>query len=404
MNRGSLWRWMWGVALGLAALAGLLALNAHLARTYPGGAAFWPLWRGARAWLLHGQSPYARPETGPAPPWAAGATFDLPLFAALPLLPYALVNDYVWARALWMLTLELSLAGTVALAAWSLHWQGRSRQILALMVILTGPWAVAAVGQGRSEVLLLPLAWLAAHGWRRGRAWPAAMAAAWLWTWPALALPWLGVWGLWLVARPERRRLALAWLVASGGLFALATVLQPGWFTAYVTAWVQSHLLSPPPVWGAPHALALALPGLGRKLGWAVAALAAMLLVAEGVSAWGKSWLHTAWTASLAVTVAPWLGLPWSPISAAVLLWLPWLLVWALWDQRWLYGPRAVVLSALGLWLLGWAWSRPLTAAWEPRLGPAVGYGLLPLTALFGLYFVRWWATHADWWAADERP
>ncbi len=401
MSRAGL-RWALLGLLGLALVGGLLAFNVHLARAYPGGAAFWPLWRGARGWLLHGQSPYAPPASGPEPPWAAGTTFDLPLFAALPLLPYALVDDYAWARALWMLTLELGLALTVLLTAWTLHWRGRARLGIALAVVLTGPWAAEAVLRGRSEVLMLPLALLAAHGWRRGRTWPAALAAAWLWVWPVLALPWLLVWGMGLLSRPERRRMALAWATTSAGLFALATALQPGWFAAYLTAWARSHVLVPPPVWGLPHALALALPGLGDKLGWAVAALAAALLLAELVAAWGKSWLHTAWTAALAWTLAPWLGLPVSPPAAALLALVPLLLVWALWDQRWLYGPRAVVLSALGLGLLAWLLSRPVTPPLLPRLGPAVGYGLLPLAALFGLYFVRWWATHADWWAEAE--
>ena len=388
-------------ALVLVGLAGLLLVNLRYARQHPGGAAFWPLWQGTRGWLLQGTSPYAPPSAGPQPPWAAGRAFDLPPALALLLTPYALVADYALARALWMLTLEVALLATPILAAWALHGPRGPRLALAVAFALLGPWGVAAVVDGRVTALLLPLAVLAAHGWRRGWTWPAALLAQALWARPVLFGPWLLVWALWLFSRSDRRGAALAWAAASGGVFALSSLLVPDWFAAYAQAWLHNRLLDGPVLWGWPHALAQALPGLGGKLGWAVAAVTAGVLLVESLHTARKSWLHAAWTASLALAWVPWLGLPAAPSDTALAALLAGLLVWALWDQRWLYGPRAVVLTAAGGWLLAWLAVRGPGGAFPPHLGLGLSYGWGPLLVGLGLYSVRWWATHADWWAQE---
>ncbi len=390
-----------GALLGLLAvlgLGGLLAADVAWARTHPGGAAFWPLWRGARAFLLTGASPYAPVTAGPQPPWAAGHTFDLPLYAVVWVAPYALIADYVWARALWMWTLQLALlvSGLLATRLW--RGPGAPRRWLVVALLAAGPWSVAAVLQGRFVVLLLPLAVLAAAGWRVGRVWGPALAAVWLIARPAFFGPWLLAWGLWLLSRRHGQRALGAWLGLSAVAWLVGRGLQANWFSAYLTAWWRGHQPAAGVLWGAPQALRLALPGVGPKLGWALVVGTLLWLLIEGVAAWGKSWLHAAWFAALALALTPWIGLPLAPEVAGLSVVLVGPLIWALWDQRWLYGPTAVVFSSVGGSLVAWALSRASDAG-GPIVGPGLGYGWLPLGLVFGLYWVRWWATHADWWA-----
>ena len=115
------------ILVALAILGGLVWANMLYVRTQTVEKNFLVPWLGARTFLQYGESPYDTPATQRAQIVYYGRLADegqdplilwLPFPVELFYLPFALVTDYVLARAIWMTCLEIAL---VALAFLSLR-------------------------------------------------------------------------------------------------------------------------------------------------------------------------------------------------------------------------------------------------------------------------------------------
>src|SRR4030042_3192203 len=126
------WLWVFLAILILLAAAGGIWANLKLAETLPGGEEFLVHWYGIRSWITEGNSPYnpaVRLETEvlfyghPAQFEEPRLAFLSPLYSALLFFPFALIENYTLARALWMLVLELALLGTLMVSASLAGWE-----------------------------------------------------------------------------------------------------------------------------------------------------------------------------------------------------------------------------------------------------------------------------------------
>ena len=121
------------IALGMVlALFGLTYANYRFSLSQPEGKHFVPRWLGARYWVKNGVSPYDE-QVGLAAqkeiyghPVVSGGKEDLylfayPFFSIFVFVPFALF-DIVWAKAIWMTCLEVSLvllaSSSIKLVKW----------------------------------------------------------------------------------------------------------------------------------------------------------------------------------------------------------------------------------------------------------------------------------------------
>ncbi|MFB3896919.1 MAG: hypothetical protein ACE14V_11525, partial [bacterium] len=153
------------ILLILFILAGLGWVNYRLAAQNEGGRSFLIYWVSARALIVDGDDPYSeevaadiqaaiREHSVKPPPFHR---FTAPLYALLLFLPFALVEDFALAQALWMLFLELSL-GLLILACWRLvKWRANAWNApIYLLFALTWIHSLFALWEG-SDVILVAL-------------------------------------------------------------------------------------------------------------------------------------------------------------------------------------------------------------------------------------------------------
>jgi hypothetical protein len=392
---------LWGIfVLFLALPAGLLWFNLTYLPRFTTGGHFPGYWTWSRTFLKDGHSPYTQTSLNriqrlhtqlgenEADPSAA---LTHPLHAVLLLAPFALVDDYPLAQALWTTALQAAL---LFLTFYSLHLTGwRVRPWLAVLLALFGlSWfyGVYALLSGDLAVLIAVLlamfygALKAGLDELGGFLLALATAAPFL---VALLVLFSLLWALF-----QRRWRFLTWFLGSLVLFVFAGVLfLPAWPLHYFE-FMRAYLIEGS--WLSAHtAFALLSPGLGARLALLFSALLAVLLLWEWWRACSSREVSRfLWVAFLTLAVSFLLGLPASP-TGPVLLLMPLVFVFSVFEVRWARTGQTLVLASLFLlfslpWFLYW---RMTHNAAPPE---SLTYLLfpLPLYLIVALYWVRYWA------------
>ena len=393
-TRQALFRIAIVAAAGVAGLGLLYAASLAVARTWPGGEALRYPWEALRAFFFRGENPYHRLALLYA--WAqqdgvAVAPQPYPFPETLALLsPLALLDDFMLARAWALWGGALGLLATLVMAARALRWRpGRGLGAMTVAFVLTGYFSVVALLRADVVVLVAVLLAAALMSVLAGRDDLAGVALAFTLVKPDVVLYPALFLLLWAVSR-RRWRLWCGFWGMTFLLLALAFWLQPSW--PLEMAFLLVRFGSGP---SPRFALAQAVPGVGRQLGWLMTAGVAVAVLAEWVGAWGRSPHQAVWTTTLTVLGALLVGGRISPADQVLLL-LPLLLVWVYWSSRWkAYGRPASAAVLLLLWVLPWlAWGGDLFSG----SGACLSVGMCfaePLVVWVLLYTVRWWATRA---------
>jgi len=121
------------LVLAIGGLAAALVWGNHqFALSNPGGEHFLVDWFSARSLFIDGINPYSETARNNLYAFAqndagvvleTGSRFDVPLYSAFVTLPFALIQDYELARALWMTFLEGLLAALVFLGLSLARWK-----------------------------------------------------------------------------------------------------------------------------------------------------------------------------------------------------------------------------------------------------------------------------------------
>ncbi len=379
---------------GMAGLAAVYALSAWVVRLWPGGEALRYPWEAMRAFLFGGDDPYRRlallygwsQRDGFA---VAPQPYPFPMALAL-FAPLALLKDFAAARTWAMWGAVLALVAAVALVARSLRWRpGGSGAVALGAFALTGYFAVVALLRADVVVLVLLLLMIALAALLDGRDDLAGIALTFTLIKPGLSLyPTLFLL-LWAASR-RRWRLWRGFWGSTAVLLVLAFWLLPSWGLEMAFLLLRFKAAASPRL-----ALAHAVPGVGRQVGWLLVAVVAVAVLAEWAASWGQSVYQAAWTTALTVVGALLVGGRVVPADQVLLL-LPLLWVWAYWSSRWkTYGRPAAALTLAVFWVLPWLF-------WGGRLFSASGVcasvGMCffePLVVWVLLYTVRWWAARA---------
>lgn len=384
----------------LAAIAGgLLWANINFVRSTPGGGDFYVLWQGTRNFSVEGSLPY-NDLTRQVDDYVYGFNptsreplrlFSLPLYLVLFYIPFALIQDPLLARAVWMVFLEFELLGLVLLTFQLIRW--RPAWPYLIILYLFGVFWAPAVSSLFAGTLIIFQAVLLfgairAIEFHADEIAGALMSLAWF-NIEIMALPILLVmfWGL----TNRRWRITAGFLMGTLLLIGLSVLFNTQWIFPYLSAIVGNWQNNPYP--STYSLLEGWLPGVGIRLAQVLTVVVAFILLMEWRAVRGKDMRWLVWTVSFTAALTPLLGVPFSP--QWLVLSLPALLVvLSIMDQRW--GPFGR-WSAVALFMV------VFFGLWRAFLvnDKTAFIFLFPMLLIFLLYWVRWWAVSAPRLWAD---
>jgi hypothetical protein len=390
------------VCLALAALGGLVWVNTINARSQPVEKAFLVPWLGARTLLQYGDSPYGEPATQRAQVvfygrLAAQGQEPLILWLPLPLellyFPFALLPDYVLARAIWTTCLELAMLALGYLCLQVTGWKP-GRLLIPLILLFPLFWVYGAFsllsGSAAGFIALALAGYLLALRGERdelaGGLLILLVGAPRLTGFLALFLFW------WIIYR-RRWRVLWGFFMGIAVLLGLSFLLIPDWFLPFLRG-LLAHLPYNPGFIPS-GILASWSPAVGQRLGWAVAAGLLLILIFEWRNSLKKDFRVLLWTVSLTVAVTPLMGIPMVPMDYPILF-LPLIMFLAIlserrpWVKRWGIAGILLVLFLTGTWYLTLSLIRANAYA-------DLTYILIilpPVLLGLGLGWMRWWYLH----------
>jgi hypothetical protein len=387
--------------LAVLILGGLTYANYRFAEQNPGGNDFIPRWLGTRLFLENGQSPYSPEVTRAIQRMIYGRAaqagedqvlFVYPFYSFLIFTPFAMVEDYVLARALWMTVLEVAL-GLLAVLGISLSRWKIPPFLLALLLIFSLLWyhGLRPVINGNASVLValfLALAFLCIRAEYDALAGFLLALSTIKPQMVVLLIPFVLLWA----ASHRRWALVTSTLASIAFLAAGASLFISNWLLQNIQQVLAYPDYTLP---GSPGAIfTLVLPGAGRQMGWALTIIMTGLILVEWFSALWKDFRWFLWAACLTLVATNLIGVR-TATENYIAIFPGLVLVFATWDERWGRAGRWLVLTSMALLFFGlWAlFLRTVVPADQPLQHPVMFFPF-PLFMLAGLYWVRWWATH----------
>ena len=383
----------------LLILAGLTVVNLNFSRQNPGGNDFLVHWVGTRALLLDGISPYSDEAAlqiqemaygRPARPGEHELRVAYPVYSVAVFFPFALVNDFNLARALWMTLLEAALLLLTYFSIRLVNWKPSLLSLAAFFVFGVLLYhSVRPLINGKA-VILVALGLVGGLAALRARMDELAGILFALTTIKpqvvVLVVAWVLVWGV-----TQRRWRLVSWLVGTQViLIAVGFLLLPNWLLENLREVLRYPGYNPPGTLTA--ALASWFPSVGRRIGMVISGVLALVLLVEWNYGRSKPYNAFLWTFFLTLTISQWIGIQTDPGNFIVLL--PALaLVYATWEARWrntgktLTGVNLLILL-VGIW---WLFISTVSYGDQPQQS-ALLFLPLPAYLLVTLYWIRWWA------------
>jgi len=309
-----------------------------------------------------------------------------PIYVELLFVPFALIENFLLARILWMLVLELSLIAAVFLSLRILDWQPNPILFSAFLVfsILWFP-AVRSVASGSLIIIVAVLLISALAAIRSHRDDLAGIIMALSTIQPQIAILQIFLMVIWAIFR--RRKRFLVWFAGSWIFLILVGMLAiPTWPLQYISA-VLRHFRGGP--LSTIHAALVGwLPGVGYNLGKIVVALVIIALV------WGwwitkkQSFRVLVWTACITITLTLWISSI-NDLSMLVMLIIVFALIFSVWSERWpQFGPWGSAFSMFLLTIGSWVLVQYKSETSHQMQQIII---FLPAFLLIALTWVRWW-------------
>jgi hypothetical protein len=430
-------RWLSGQEIRIIAafvilLSALLALNIYLARILPGGEWLYLRRNGMRAFLSQYLETSSGSKYGRLMPdgksallttriepygstvaqsvqqivYARNAFADEyryvlsdPFYIVLLYTPLALFPDFTIARAIWMLLSEAALLFVALFSFRLVEWEPPRWLFITLIgFALFSFFSLNALITASPAVFLtfLYLSILLAL-----RSFSDELAGALLllvaYQWEVGGLFFLSIL---IFVMVNRRWSVLAGFGMSAVVMLIASFLVfPGWGSSYFRA-VISNVLQGSRL-NLSYILSAWLPDIRLLPAWALFALTVAIVAIESVSAAPAPFRRVTWVAVLSLALMPLAGLAIFPSNLVVLIPSVILVVAMVWE-RWRRRRLLVVLLILLV-----AFAVPFALYYQTLLVYAPLYTDLlsvipPVTAVLGLYWMRWWVVHSPRTWADQ--
>jgi hypothetical protein len=400
------------IFLAISLLSGLVWANTLFARNNFGETDFLVPWLAARTMLQNGDNPYSETAANRTRIMyyghnAAGNEDPLVLWVPFPVelfyFPFALVDNYVLARSLWMACLEIAL-GALALCSLQLTGWKPGRFILPAILIFSVLWVYGFLPlSGGRAVILVALAIVGLLlALRDGRDELAGSLLVVPFFKPDIAGI-LVLLILWWAIYYRRGRVLAGFGMVLVLLLAISFFILPNWFIPFIRGMIShlefSQALTPGGI------LASIFPEVGPRLGWVLTGVMLVILFIEWRKVRRKEFRHFLWTISLTLVCTPLLGIPVIPQDYVLLL-LPLIHFLSIVEERW---SRPGRWSVAGLMLLGiffglWLVTARLFLAGMSVTTNSVLVLVFPFLLLVGLYWMRWWAVRPPRTWSDSLP
>jgi hypothetical protein len=390
---------------GFLSIVGLIIFVAILGRANyrfavqnPGGNDFLVHWLGTRSFITEGISPYSdevalRIQMLVYGHPAQGGEHELrvvyPFYSQLIFAPFALIADYTLARTVWMTFSEIVIVFTAGLSMRLTRWQP-NRWLLPIFLIFSLLWyhGLRAVINGNAVVVVTLLVVAALMAIREKRDMLAGILLALATVKPHLVVFPIVFIFIWAVS--QKRRGLIGWTCASvAALAILGMAFLPNWMLQNILEILKFPNYNPALTFG--EAFQEWWPGIGTQLKWGLAIFLSAVLIIEWWSAWGKGFPHFLWTLCLTLTVSQWIGIATDP-GNFILLFLPMVLIFSVWRERWGKGGDWIVLTVLVVLFVGlWAIFLNTVEYGNQPIQHPIMFLPMPLFTLLGLYWIRWW-------------
>lgn len=396
------------VFVSIVTLGGGIWASYQIASQDVAGGRFWIEWIALRAKVADGISPYSttvsnriQDQVGTLYYWTPDSkpVYINPLSSAIITLPFSLISNATLAHTAWLVVqfvvILLTILAGVRFSGWKPAWWFFF--FLVLLILLSVRTTVSWY-EGSMTIWVAGLSagiLLAIHGKRYELA---GILLALSMIQPHVIILFVVFVLIW--AGSQRRWVLIFWFFSTLLILIILSVfLVPDWPIQYLRILWNFPKYFPSGTPG--FAFQTWWPGMGRQLGWLLSVFLGIILMIEWWLARRSNFRWFLWTACLTLAITPWIGIPVSP-DIHVLLSLPFVVVVAMFEERWQKSGKLVVLAFVGSVFI-WEWFLVLNT--QGYIGSNLGLGLMfphPLLLLFGLYWVRWWTIRPKRLLVDE--
>ena len=388
----------WITLLSIVGVVGLVFLNLNLSEQFVHQDEFAPRWVAAKQWMTEGTSPYDRevfeqtqalwkPYGYTADELSQGHYLDL-VWNLFLFLPFSFL-PYLVARAIWMTIITLALFFSIwfGFELAGVRFHPIEKVLIALLITLSYPSFKLILNAS-----VLPLyVFFMIIGTKKaleGRSTAAGIYLLLSFGMFPLSLILAIFFAIWLGSRRDSGFLSI-YLAGFAFLLVTSLILFPGWIPEWFANLVQVH---PDLSWVDTPLMRMAdfFPGAYQPLAISLHVLTVFVLLVEwyGLPESGERQIR--WKALLTMNLISFLN----PASSAVYLLLAWpglFLFFNFLDEKWKIGGKIVSWTVF-LILLNSFWTDfQKTQNWSSTESTVVSI-LLPIIALIGLEWTRWWA------------
>lgn len=380
------------VALTLAAVGGWYWANFHFFSNEGGGSDFAVYWNSGRTVLYDNATPYGELASLRSQNTIFGiagragdppALLDLPFHIEVFVLPFAFIQNFKVAGAIWMTLLEIFIVITVFICLRFLRWEPKPLIVSAIIFFsIFSVYSLWAAISGNAVIisgLIIAGALLALREDHDELAGILLALTTYKFFTVGFVLLFIIIWA----AFKRRKRLFLPFAMTLVILIAVSFFFFPNWFLPYARA-IFANLkygdwLSPAKIFQDE------LPFIGEKLGWILSGFFAIVLLTEWWLAMKKDYPRMLWTAALTLAITPFLGLPTYPQNYAVLI-IPLIVALSVMSNRW-PSTRTIIINGLLVLLFVVLWAIAVFAT-DPKTALFFPF---PMFIILMLYWIRWW-------------
>jgi len=387
------------IALLFVVIFSLFTFGSYqFSRTNPGGSDFLVHWVGTRELVLNGASPYSdevalKIQTAAYGRPARSNEHELrvayPLYSIILFLPFSLIADFIFARAIWMTVLEFGLFALVFVLLRVTNWKPK-RMTLIFLLLFVVFWyhGMRPLINGNAVIIVTLLLSAGLLALRNGEQELAGVLFAFSTIKPQVVVIPLAFLFFWSLYRKKYR--LIGWMIGTVALLtAAASLIIPDWIIQNLREVLRYPLYNPPGT--LQDCLKVWFPGAGGRLGLAVTVGLSLLLLVE--------WWHNRkgdfqaflWLFSLTLVCSVWIGIQTDPGNFIVLL-PAMFFIFSFWEDRWkkkgvLLTLGVLLLITVSIWVI---FITSLEVTYQPIQSPIM---FLPLPALLFplLYWIRWW-------------
>lgn len=376
-----------------AAFAGLIWANYQFTSQHQGGNDFAIYWSSARTVLMDNATPYGELASSrgqsliygiAGSPGLPPSLLDLPFHVAGIVIPFSLIQDFPFARALWMSLLEIALVITVFISFRIFRWA--PNPVTGAMIIffsifsVYGLWALILGNAIILAGLLISGALLALKENQDDLAGVLLALATFKFMSIGLLLVYILIWA----ASQRRKRVFFPFIMTLVILVALSFFFFPNWFISYFRA-IYANLTFGG--WMSPSIIIQgSLPYIGDKLGWLLSGSLALILLIEWWLSIKKEFHMMAWTSALTLAFTPFIGFPTFPQNYVILI-FSLIMGLSVISKRWPSSSNYIIAGLLLFLFIGsWAVAVFMTDRIQAL------YFSYPASIIFLLYWIRWWA------------